>query len=676
MKTKAHALPVYLLFLSSLAGNTLYAGTPSANPFTSTLDGGVTVSFTTASSNLCSDLKLMPNVSNDFSGDGFALRIKNHITSGEGSPMFFYLNETDSDRVTAKANGSYTLYSVAGEVSSCTYRTGDNALVLPAGFDGYIYVPYDGLEIKSGYGTGDKVMDYSSVYAVYLEVNTHYDAFSNFSLGGIEVLKDNSSRKVLDPSLLNDLTYSNYYCKDYNGEYIVIDHKSVGTGDVATSIDYSKVALSDNLNGGLQVSYNGAESDIIAQWAICPSVRDYGTDTDSIAIRIKNQTSISTPITIALKNRRGISFAVNKETGLNVCFKEKGGALSINSWRGWDSAVVIPSGFDGWMILPLDIFMTGTVADPSDVKQIAFSTSVYKSYDAFTSLTLGDAELIKDDETVTSLINTSTLSDDDFSSAYVKIANEDYIKFERYTESKQVAERKGDVKYLERISHVSDDTELNSEFPVWSGGSKLTNTLVDTYGGHKGIRVDIGEVIANNNIYGSFDVFPKYYTEDWTNWADGGEEGKEKAKGVTCYLKNLSRKEITINVEFEERTKVNGESVAERWNVQLGAMLMYYDINTKQEFIRMAKPSIVIPVGFEGYIRVDFTQYSVPSWCTVGDMQLDLNATMSGIFVTTDCSNNEGLSFVISDFGIYFNDTKINTLFETSDKSIQANMED
>lgn len=96
-------------------------------------------------------------------------------------------------------------------------------------------------------------------------------------------------------------------------------------------------------------------------------------------------------------------------------------------------------------------------------------------------------------------------------------------------------------------------------------------------------------------------------------------------------------------------SKVNGKNVAERWNVQLGAMLMYYDINTHQEFIRVAKPSIVIPVGFEGYIRIDFSQYSVPAWCTVGDMQLDLNATMSGFFVTSDCSNNEGLSFVISD---------------------------
>ena len=74
-------------------------------------------------------------------------------------------------------------------------------------------------------------------------------------------------------------------------------------------------------------------------------------------------------------------------------------------------------------------------------------------------------------------------------------------------------------------------------------------------------------------------------------------------------------------------------------------------------------------------LELIFHKYSVPAWCTVGDMQLDLNATMSGFFVTSDCSNNEGLSFVISDFGIYFNETKINTLFETSENSIRANME-
>lgn len=118
---------------------------------------------------------------------------------------------------------------------------------MPASFDGYIYVPYSGMQILDGYGNGNKTMNYSSIYAIYLEVNTYYDAFSNFSIGGVEILKDGKSQMVLDPSKLNDLTYANYYSKDYNGEYINISHKSVGSGEVSSDIDFDKLSLSKKL---------------------------------------------------------------------------------------------------------------------------------------------------------------------------------------------------------------------------------------------------------------------------------------------------------------------------------------------------------------------------------------------------------------------------------------------
>ena len=77
-----------------------------------------------------------------------------------------------------------------------------------------------------------------------------------------EILKDGKSQMVLDPSKLNDMTYANYYSKDYNGEYINISHKSVGSGEVSSDIDFDKLSLSKNLDKGLQLSYKGAESDI------------------------------------------------------------------------------------------------------------------------------------------------------------------------------------------------------------------------------------------------------------------------------------------------------------------------------------------------------------------------------------------------------------------------------
>lgn len=54
--------------------------------------------------------------------------------------------------------------------------------------------------------------------------------------------------------------------------------------------------------------------------------------------------------------------------------------------------------------------------------QITFSTSVFKNYDAFTSLTFGDVQLIKQNSSVNALVSPSDLDDAGFESTYVKIA--------------------------------------------------------------------------------------------------------------------------------------------------------------------------------------------------------------------------------------------------------------
>ena len=240
------------------------------------------------------------------------------------------------------------------------------------------------------------------------------------------------------------------------------------------------------------MSYIGAESDIVSQFGIVPTIKNYGDDCLSLSFRIKNHTSISTPITIGVKNRKGTTYQVNKNVKKNIFFKTNDNIISINSWRDWDSAVVIPALFDGYMIIPFDLFNTVTAADKTDVRSIVFSTSVFKNYDAFTILTFGDIDIIKEDSSTLKLVNPSQLSNEEFASTYVKNLNEEYIRFTRYEEESLIATREGDVKYLETFSHVKDDAELNKEFPVWTGGSKFTTSLVDSYNNKKCMKVDIG----------------------------------------------------------------------------------------------------------------------------------------------------------------------------------------
>lgn len=129
----------------------------ASDTFKATLEGGVKVSYSNSNTDLRATLLLKPNVTNDFSGEGISFRIKNHITSGNGSPLFIFLNETDSDRVQAgigKLN-NYYLYSLDGTKESKNYREGDKAIILPASFDGYIYLPYQSFGLVNGYGNGN-----------------------------------------------------------------------------------------------------------------------------------------------------------------------------------------------------------------------------------------------------------------------------------------------------------------------------------------------------------------------------------------------------------------------------------------------------------------------------------------------------------------------------------------
>ncbi len=79
-----------------------------------------------------------------------------------------------------------------------------------------------------------------------------------------------------------------------------------------------------------------------------------------------------------------------------------------------------------------------------------------------------------------------------------------------------------------------------------------------------------------------------------------------------------------INLEFEEMTKNGSLEQWERWNIKYGGIVVAWDMNTDAEYILFAAPVFNIPVGFEGYVRIDFSQYWVPEWETDGDFILDL----------------------------------------------------
>jgi len=638
------------------------------------LNGGTNVSHVATTEDILSWYRIQPVVDNWGDGLGLSFRIKNNITSGGGSPIHIAINEKDSDRVQPNYNGGANLvsyYPLVGETTQSALRNFDSAVILPANFDGHMFIPFTAFSyVGTSFGNGQ--FNLADIFAIYVGINTKYDAFSNYDLGDLELVKsDLSVSPILDLQTIQPGDFGNRIISDYNGINVVFNRLE-GVDSVQVDLDYATADLLGDLSLGANLSYlpnNDMSAFSVAK--IKPTDTNFG-GSEAVSIRVKNNTNINTPIDFSVHESSGEMFTINKTLG-DVYYKSLEGIVSTNAFRAWDSRLVIPASFDGFLVVPFtSLGLLGSqvndgVLDQSIIYAFFLGVSNYKDWDAFANYQIGDIEAIDGDGLVTMKTNMAALTSAEFELVFVKEVNIADMLINRLPDLDQppLANRFGDVKVLEDFNYETT-AEIQSNYPVWSGGSTINNSLQDG-----AMRVDIGGVISGNNIYGSIDIFPKPKVSDWTVWNDGGVNADQAAQGVTFYVKNLSAREITINLEFEEKTG----DIYERWNIKYGAMIMLHDVSG-DEFIVHAKPVLAIPVGFEGWVRIDFSQYWVPSWCTWGDLQLDLTQPITGFFLTTDTTKNEGLSYLIDDIGVYYNKTVVSSLFYTPENSFAANMAD
>ncbi len=79
-----------------------------------------------------------------------------------------------------------------------------------------------------------------------------------------------------------------------------------------------------------------------------------------------------------------------------------------------------------------------------------------------------------------------------------------------------------------------------------------------------------------------------------------------------------------------------------------------------------------IPVGFEGYVRLPLESYGVPDWCKSNE-DMDPNKFSGIMYLTQDNRTYGGLSYLVKNVGVYFNDTSAGSLFNTGN-TIKDNM--
>ena len=131
----------------------------------------------------------------DFSGTGVYLRMKNN--TGIDTPITMKFNSTNGTLIGPKPSVNHTYYDASGvEVAGIDARTWGNYLMLPANFDGFIYMDYATQMSKI---QGDLDFDPAHLWRVYIEYSGSFDSYADFEIGDIFT----DTQRVLDGSELD-----------------------------------------------------------------------------------------------------------------------------------------------------------------------------------------------------------------------------------------------------------------------------------------------------------------------------------------------------------------------------------------------------------------------------------------------------------------------------------------
>ena len=396
---------------------------PVDTGFTGNLEKGAIVSFKHSDIDIVSDLYLKPDT-NNWSGDGFAIRMKNISSSN----MFInvFLNELDSDRVALATGASYYLYNSDGTKELTTSnRNYGYYMNVPLNFDGYIYIPYTSMVILDNYGNGNKTFNYEAVYGLYLETSVKFDDYQNYQVGEIQTLNGDIIKTVLSTSNLTSKNYNSKYIKDYNGDFI----NTTFNGEIEPE---DTCIFNGSLNGS-EISFKYTEADQLS--ALRLTSQNINWSGDGFALRIKDLSKKVSYINIFI-NETDTDIALLKKDAPYTLYGKDGSTTEQTNNRGWGSYLILPASFDGYVYFPYSSFeySRGTGDNKmtySGIWGVYLETNTH--YDFEQHFVLGSIE-IKNGDNVTKVLDTSTITSGDYANYVIKSGNNDNINQSFYQE--------------------------------------------------------------------------------------------------------------------------------------------------------------------------------------------------------------------------------------------------
>lgn len=365
------------------------------------------------------------------------------------------------------------------------------------------------------------------------------------------------------------------------------------------------------------------------------------------------------------------SWVVPASEGVEFYFMTEDGALTLLSLDPFTyNATRIGSGV-GTLLIPVDMLQKqyGTQDDHSTFLAAAesFTFCTNSQYNINWRLQVAGIGYYDGDpsDEGTHFTQIATPSADSFASLYSK-NDDDESNGSTLSMVEEISE--GDV-VPTTWGDVTVDLEFTgreaSAFTVWDGGATGTAEMVkDSYGYD---AVQLTSTGANPNGGDAYTA---------TTLADGVSYDWTGAAGVTLWARNDGTSEVSFNLEFDYKKQAGGD--AGRFNVFQGNRYYLYDVNTGLTYIYMTKPTINLPVGFEGWVRIPFSAFRQADWSVTDVGVVEFTPSVDGIITylctTVYSTNYTNMPFSINMLGTYDTTPSFVSSYVTSANSIPALM--
>lgn len=592
--------------------------------------------------------------------------IKYYNPNNAAWPIYFICQQ-NGGFVYMSEGASYTLTNENFEpVSGGTVQY--SALAPAVSGTGYIIIPASAF---SGLATVD---------ALYITLPATSAAGVSYHFEKLLYTTADSSENLSDFTVLTDFslwTEAWFAGRETNAS-------DIKCGLVKAEKDIIGITVDGLLNGVsvTQVAFGGAYNEgglmVNSFLGDNPAVMDI-TTAKYLAFEIANPSSVDMASLIKLQDNAGNQATVTTGAEIEIFNKD----FTSSRKAVCDPYVRLKSGESGWAVIPISAFsgLNGTIV------AVYYLIPSYAAELNGSSVQFGRIAVYQS-ENITDYLSGEVVADPfswaygDYTARIASTTTETIVSIARAVyKTPQIIPITcdfGDVRILEDLDTNYPETEeeynavLKNKIYDKVGGLSLSRYTSDELRG-SAMKVDVIEPKADRpDDYAGITFTAKASVNKWSQWVN--DEGE--IEGVTFFVKNLSLSEISMCFEIDEydpEQDIAANPAGERWSIGLGGRIILKDALTGKESVVNATPTFNIPCGFTGWVRIPVNCFSKPAWCSWGNSVLDL-VKVPQFTIAINTVQNIGASFVLDDFGLYYNKTNVSSMFFNIGHTIGDNL--